>query len=204
MKPRILDLDRFVAAFERSRPREEDELLLAVNGWGVEGHDRIGLLALEERPRLIEDAYLPTRDIDALLQRLSGARLARPARRGGWHTMHATAWTHAWSDDAGRFVAVDPAGRVAWAEGEQLRLRDGAPVPLAELAAIEPYVAEDWVRRGVRVRLRDGATRDVAHEDDPMLDPFYDGLNLMADTFWTHALARALHHGLGAPIIDCT
>jgi hypothetical protein len=120
--------------------------------------------------------------------------------------MHATGWSFAWSDDSGELVVVDGEGRLAWREGEMIVWRDGARVERVEVAAVEPYVGDNWVRRGVRVRLRDGSIRDVAYEDDqsPLIVPFYDGLNLMAETSWTHDLARAVSRGLGPPIVDCT
>lgn len=206
MTARTLDIDGFVAAFERAPPGEGVEALIAAGGWGVDGHDRIGLFALEERPRLLEDAYLPSGELGALWLRIARARSTGAVRRGGWDTMHATGWGRAWSDDAGPFVLIDHGGRTAWIEGERLLLRGRAPVDRSLVAAIEPYVSGDWMRRGVRLRLRDGTTRDVAHEDDdtPGIDPTYDGLNLMADTAWTHVLAQALRHGLGPPIVDCT
>jgi hypothetical protein len=112
-----LDIDGFVAAFEREPPGEGVEALLAAGGWGVEGHDRIGLIALEERPRLLEDAYLPSGEIHSLWLRIVRARSKGAVRRGGWDTMHATGRGHAWSDDAGSFVLIDRGGRMAWVEG---------------------------------------------------------------------------------------
>lgn len=203
---RTLQVDAFAAAFERSRPEGRAGVLVAVGGWGVEGHDRIGLIVLGGRPRVVEDAYLPSSEIEALQRRIARLHEGGATRRGAWNTMHATRWTHAWTDDGAPFELIGRVGWLARAEGERLLLRGGDPVERSEVAAIEPYVAEDWVRRGVRLRLRDGATRDVGHEDDhaPLRVPFYDGLNLLADTAWTHGLARAIHAALGAPIVDCT
>ncbi|MBI2393786.1 MAG: hypothetical protein HYV09_29715 [Deltaproteobacteria bacterium] len=82
-----------------------------------------------------------------------------------------------------------------------------ARVPVREIAAVEPYVAEGWVERGVRVRTADGSLVTIVRDVDlaPLADPTYDGLNLMADVWWTHALARVLADALGGrPIVDCT
>jgi hypothetical protein len=203
MTARMLDIDGFVAA-AHGLP-DELELLVAKGGFGVEKHDRIGLVTVEDAPRVLEDAYLPSRDLDELVRRLAHARPRARARRGGWNTMHATAWSFAWSDDAGPLVLLDARGRLAWVDGDRLHTRGGAPIERLAIAAVEPYVENGWVTRGVRVRLRDGAIRAIAREDDEIsrLDPTYDGLNLMADTAWTHELARALSRGLGPPVVDC-
>jgi hypothetical protein len=203
---RTLDVAGFLGALGEARLAGDVAVLVALGGWGVEGHERVGLIALEDKPRVLEDAYLPSSACDGLVWDIARARPKARARKGGWNTMHATGWSFAWSDDAGSLVVVDCDGRVAWREGELLHLREGGPVERMEIAAVEPYVSEDWVRRGVRLRLRDGAVREMVYEDDqsPLIVPFYDGLNLMAETSWTHDLARAVSHGLGPPIVDCT
>ena len=196
---RTLDVQGFLAAL----PAGKDPLLVAAGGFGVTDHDRIGLITLEGAVRVIEDAYLPSRDLDELVRRV---RETRPqSRKGGWNTMHATGWSLAWSDDLWSFVLIDPQGRRAWVEDDALHTREGS-IARAEIAAVEPFVTDDWVTRGVRVRLRSGELRTVASEEEHWheVDFTYDGLNLMAETFWCHDLARALSRGLGPPIVDCT
>ena len=198
---RTLDIDGFLAAL----PAGEGSILVAAGGFGVTDHDRVGLITLDGAPRVLEDAYLPSRNLDELVGRIARARPRARARKGGWNTMHATAWTLAWSDDAMPFVLLDPRDRLAWVEGDRLHTRERAPILRVEIAAIEPYLENGWVRRGVRVRLRDDTLLPIAFEDDHAseLDFTYDGLNLMADTFWCHFLARALARGLGPPVVDC-
>jgi hypothetical protein len=186
-----LGIDDFV----KSLPPGAAPLLVAVGGFGVEGEDRIGLLTFDGRVHA--DAYLPRGEIDGLISRIAAAR------KGGWNTMHATSWSLAWTDDDGPFVLIDQKGRLAWVERRKLHTRQRV---FAAIATVEPYVSGDWTERGVRVRLADGSIHTIGSEHDafPQIDPTYDGLNLMADTFWCHALARALSKGLGAPLVDCT
>lgn len=173
-------------------------ILVAVGGFGVKDQDRIGLITLEESPpRVLADEYLPTSELDALIAKIPNAH------KGGWNTMHATGWSYAWSDEP--FVLLDPKGRCAWLEGDRLHARELA-ILRSQITAVEPFVGDDWTERGMRVRLADGSSQTLASDFDPFprIDPTYDGLNLMADTFWCHFLAGALSKALGVPIIDCT
>jgi hypothetical protein len=194
-----------VAGFLQALPAGEGSILAVAGGFGVADHDRIGLIALDGMPEVIEDAYLPSRDHDALVAAIAGKRPKSRARKGGWNTMHATGWSLAWSDDHGEFLLIDADGRLAWVEGEKLHTRQQTFARL-DIAAVEPFVSDDWVVRGVRVKLQNGERHVIGSEEDqaPLLVPFYDGLNLMAETFWCHALAGALSRGLGPPIVDCT
>src|SRR5262245_7139767 len=109
---RTLDVPGFVEAL----PAGEGSILAAAGGFGVSDHDRIGLITLDEKPRVIEDAYLPSRNLDALVSAIAHKRPKSRARKGGWNTMHATGWSLAWSDDNGPFVLIDREGRRAWVE----------------------------------------------------------------------------------------
>src|SRR5258706_3372966 len=159
---RKLSSDGFIAALPALDERLE--LLVATGGFGVTDHQRIGLITVEDPPRVLEDAYLPTRDLDELLRRLRHARPKARARKGGWNTMHATGWGFAWSDDRAPFVLLDSRGQLAWVEDDRLHARDAAPLERLAIVAVEPFVDSGWVTRGVRVRLGDGAVRVIASE----------------------------------------
>jgi hypothetical protein len=181
-------------------------ILVAGGGFGVAEHTRIGILELDrDNPAVLEDGYLATARIDDLLSELRAAHPGARVRAGGWNTMHATGWTCAWTDDGGPFELLTTGGRIAQADGDWLLVR-GESFGRQWIQAVEPYVAEGWVRRGVRLRLRDGSAAELVHEDDPTpaLDFTYDGLNLLADTGWLHELAGAVSRAVGAPVVDCT
>jgi hypothetical protein len=198
---RILGVSSFLAAI----PDGEGSILAAAGGFGVTDHDRIGLITLDGEVRILEDAYLPARDLDELVSAIAHKRPKSRARKGGWNTLFATGWSLAWTDDPGPFLVIGEKGRLAWVEDDQLHTQELA-LPRPDIAAVEPFVSENWVTRGVRVRMRSGERHVIASEDDqsPVVVPFYDGLNLMAETFWCHGLARALSRGLGPAVVDCT
>jgi hypothetical protein len=70
----------------------------------------------------------------------------------------------------------------------------------------ESWLAEDWVRRAIRIRCADGSRQVVAVDvpDAAMGSFFYDGLDLLADSGWLHALGRDLAEALGVSYIDGT
>jgi hypothetical protein len=89
-----LDLEGFLRALREAALPPETPVLVAVGGWGVEGHDRIGLVVLDGAPpRVLADAYLPARDVDKLVKRMACARPRARTRQGGWNTMHLTGWS---------------------------------------------------------------------------------------------------------------
>lgn len=201
----VLDIPAYVRAV---RDRHiEFPLLVAAGGFGgPSGHGRVGVLALtHEGTNVLVDAWLPSSSIAPLVDALRAAGLH--AREGGWDTMYATAHRYAWTTDRrGPFEVWSPAGLECALVDNSFRSAS-ARVPVADIASIEPYVSADWIERGVRLRRRDGTTMTVARDEDhaPQLDPTYDGLNLLADVWWTHALARAVADALGGcPVVDCT
>lgn len=185
----------------------DQPLLVAVGGFGgPKDHDRVGVLALDpQQATLVADAWLESASVPVLVDALLAE--GHVARQGGWDTMYATAHRHAWTTDGrGPFEVWSPEGLVCSVVREVFCAAT-TRLPVSAIAAVEPYVGDTWVERGVRVRTHDGALVTVARDEDhaPAIDPTYDGLMLMADVGWTHDLARALAVALGGvAVVDCT
>lgn len=205
MAPKLLDLSGYLRAVRAAAAR--GPLLVAAGGFGgPSGHARVGVLALRETgPRVLVDAWLELSAVPELVDALLSEGFE--ARAAGWDTMFATAYRFAWTSDArGPFEL--------WSrEGLACRIAFGAArtpeaqVPVETIVAVEPFVSGDWIERGVRLRTADGTWVTLARDEDraPAIDPTYDGLNLMADVAWTHALARAVADRLGGvALVDCT
>jgi hypothetical protein len=63
---------------------------------------------------------------------------------------------------------------------------------VSEVQGIRAFLAPDWVRRGVTLRrsLRDEIVVARKRELSVLLDPTYDGIDLLCDAAWVTALAR--------------
>jgi hypothetical protein len=115
--------------------------------------------------------------------------------------MYATGWSRAWTTDGAPFILWGRGGREVWQEGDELVLAGGRRLARAECAEVEAFLAEGWVVRGVRLHTRAGELVVLAEERDEisLVDPTYDGINLMFEAGWTVSLSRALAAALGVP-----
>ncbi|MCC6644640.1 MAG: hypothetical protein IT374_03585 [Polyangiaceae bacterium] len=205
MDANLLDLAGYLRAVRAANVKAR--LLVAAGGFGgPAGHGRVGVLELrDEGASVLVDAWLPSSDVAGLVDALRSEGFQ--ARAGGWDTMYATAYRFAWTSDArGPFEIWSDQGLECTLVEGSVRARTSR-TPAATIVTVEPYVSGDWIERGVRLRTADGALVVLARDEDqgPAIDPTYDGLNLMADVWWTHALARALVERLdGVPLADCT
>ncbi|MBI2393787.1 MAG: hypothetical protein HYV09_29720 [Deltaproteobacteria bacterium] len=94
----VLDTDGFVRAVRDGGSRDVPVLVAAGGFGGPAEHDRVGVLALRgPGPTVIVDAWLATRSIAPLVDALRSEGFA--AREGGWDTMYATGYQHAWTSD---------------------------------------------------------------------------------------------------------
>lgn len=157
---------------------------------------RVGLL---RAGRCLADAWVVDADVDELVRAL---RCDHEVRVGEWDVMYATGWSYAWATDPGPVFLMDSAGLLAWSEGADLLTREGGRCPAAAIVDVEVYLEEGWSVRGVRVRVEGGPPLPIAEERDPfaLIDPTYDGLNLMCDASWAVGLGRALGAALRVPV----
>jgi hypothetical protein len=88
-----------------------------------------------------------------------------------------------------------PHGRVLEADGERLRVDGGGDYPRDAFAAFQSYADEDdYIDRGVRARLKSGEIVEIVSEPSATaaVDPTYNRSDLIWETAWTGAIAKAL------------
>lgn len=166
--------------------------------FGRTGIERVTLLRVEPGPpEALWEGPVVREEVAALQRALAPVTLP-----GELDTMHATAWTTAWSVAPAPALVVDREGVVLRALGDDaVWLRGAGALPRGALRGVEATLSADWGERAVIVDLDDGRRVVVARcvEHIVHLDPTYDGLDLLVDA-WAPALARALSVGLGLPL----
>lgn len=167
------------------------------------GIARVGVLLLDRAPprmRALLDDWLAKDDVEPLARAL--ATHAREVRTGEWDVMFATAPALAWTSDGAPFELWSLSGPSLEADARGATFHPGGErVARAAIERVEAYLGDDWVERGVRIRLRAGAERPVARAHEPTAgwDPTYDGIDVSLDAGWTVALARSLASTLDVP-----
>ena len=109
-----------------------------------------------------------------------------------------------WTDEPPSFSAW-LGGKPIWSFDEGGPLRGGGvEIASDEIQAVERFISDDWVSRGVRILRSDGAsTVVVGTECDYVTDNYtYDAEELRKDTVWAGRLARALAESLNRPYAD--
>lgn len=159
------------------------------DGWA----DRVGILHVGGRPKVILDAWVLRDDLPALGSLLPGTF------SGGWDVMFATRWHWAWGgrpfflwSRRGWKVRVVGAGRAAVRGFGQQE---------CEVRAVRAEVSRRWLVHRVGLRIGTAKMVWVARriEPGPLLDFTYDGLDLLADAGWASALGSALAAALQVP-----
>lgn len=159
--------------------------------------ERVLVLALKwQAGAVLADGWMAAGARDALCAHL--ADLA--PRQGACDAMYATAWRCAWTTDGGGFEVWDEGGRLLWHDAHGVHLRD-VTAPL-DVCGVHGFVRNGWVKRGVALRLTKGGGLELmaVDEEAAVIDPTYDGLDLLTDASWVVALARAVADGLGVPV----
>jgi hypothetical protein len=172
--------------------------LVAVGQWPskVEDRwaDRVGLLDVAGRPRLLLDAWVYRDSVPDVCTRFPGSSM------GGWDVMFATSWRWAWGGSPfsvwsrrGWRVRVLGPGRVV--------IRTFGFEREHEARSIRAEASKGWVVHRVGVSTSDGKTVRIARRTEigPLVDFTYDGLNLLADAGWASALGKALATALEVP-----
>lgn len=154
--------------------------------------ERIGLFAAGA---LVADVWITPQ---ALAEAVTALEARGPVRHGRWDVMYATAWACAWTDDGGPLEVWSREGAVLRQEGDRLIAEDGSATAVNDVARVHAWVSADWIQRGVRLELTDGARLPIAVASEPTvaIDPTYDGIDLSADAAWARSLARAIGRAL--------
>ncbi|MFZ6179031.1 tetratricopeptide repeat protein [Nannocystis pusilla] len=168
-----------LAAWDASRPGEAAFAIFAVSPAGA---------------RLLAQGETPDRDATAAAWRRRGLRV------GACHGGHEFVWV---ADELGCVVWSRVAVRLDLTR-VHLRFADDEPA-LRDVQAVVSFVADDWVRRGVRIE-RIGGEPVVAldeHDEVARLDPTYNYDDFsMSDAGWTSSFGRDLAAWLGVPHRD--
>lgn len=117
---------------------------------------------------------------------------------GECDAMFASAHRYTWASRDGELRLWRGRRLLAQARRQELRVRRAfrpeRSIASSEIAAIRAFLGESWVARGIQLRLGSGEVSTLARvfEAAAMLDPLYDGIDLLCDASWTLALGRAL------------
>ncbi|HRI63001.1 MAG TPA: hypothetical protein PK156_02155 [Polyangium sp.] len=171
-------------------------------------HKRVTVLVVNDRdlrpPEIIWDRFFPMSALPALREAI-GVH-AREVWHGELDTMYGTPWSYAWTTSPGPFRICDRQGVLVESRADVVVLRqEAAPlvIPRVDIVQVVGWLAPDWAKRGVRIELRRGESIGVATNEEAMaiLDPTYDGIDLMFDAAWVTSLGNAMAAGLGVPYV---
>lgn len=72
----------------------------------------------------------------------------------------------------------------------------------ATIAFVHAFLSRSWVHRGVRLECAEGRNLVIAKSLEAMaiIDPTYDGLDVMCDAAWVGELASAIASATGVPL----
>lgn len=75
-------------------------------------------------------------------------------------------------------------------------------LPISEFNFVHAFVSTTWVRREVVLESDDGRNIVIARAMDlmPIIDPTYDGLDVMCDTSWARSLAESISVATAIPL----
>ncbi len=74
--------------------------------------------------------------------------------------------------------------------------------PIASFTSCRGYVSSSWIKRGVALARPQGQTVVIAEATESMalIDPTYDGIDLICDASWVGDLARAISNATHLPL----
>ncbi len=163
------------------RPRESQRFLI-----------HTGTQALTQRA----DVWMTAAGLHAVLESL-GARHA--VSLGECDSMYATRPCLVWADVQESLHLWKRGTLVGQFAADCIRIRSGrfgrwTVLPADTVRECHGYLADGWYQRGVALVLSDGGRRVVSRKRElsVLLDPTYDGLDLLADAAWVDALASAI------------
>ena len=141
------------------------------------------------------DAWLSPDDYVELLSQL---RNTCHVSTGSCDAMYGTTARHVWSADEGQLRLWRRRLLIATFSAQNISIRNTlvgwSDHETRSFTSCHGFVSATWRKRGVALerRLRPGIT--VAETSEPMalIDPTYDGIDLMCDASWVGELARAI------------
>ena len=167
------------------------------------GRERVAVLDTSGRTRVVVDEWLAAADVAPLAQALD-------APVGSFDALHSTRWKYAWAagrvwDARGlRARVVEPrVVEVRRIAGDFTAEASAAQFARIEVQRVRAAISDAWLVRSVIVV--DGRNREhvVARKRElsVVIDPTYDGIDLMFDGSWAPQMARSLAGALGVELV---
>lgn len=174
--------------------------------FGRTGVERVSVVWVEPGPpRIVWDGPVLREAVVPLQRALRELAGAHP---GELDTMHATPMSVAWTVPPAPALVVDDEGVILRAlPGDAVELRGRGVVPRAALLRVEALLSDTWAEREVVLVLAGGpgqpeqrVTIAARVEAMALIDPTYDGIDLLLDGSWAPSLAHALGAQLGVAV----
>jgi hypothetical protein len=72
----------------------------------------------------------------------------------------------------------------------------------SSLSSVHAFLSKTWFKRGVSIKHKSGKNIQLAHSKElsALIDPTYDGFDVMCDASWVSDLARAIANTTGIPL----
>lgn len=170
------------------------------------GHERVCVLAVDQNkpPTMLWDGFFAADAIAALC--VSLRKFAKDVWAGEFDTMYATPWSYAWTCPPEPVQVYDREGLLVVGKNDVVLVRSSsgwATMPRKEIARVVGWLSDDWHRREVLLEAESGERLLVAEAEEAMalLDPTYDGIDVMFDASWVGSLGHALAKGIGVPYV---
>lgn len=170
------------------------------------GHERVSVLAVDQDkpPSIVWDGFFAADAIAALCVCLR--KFAKEVWAGEFDTMYATPWYYAWTCPPEPLQVYDRDGLLLVMKNEVVLVRSSSGwsnMPRKDIARVVGSLSDDWHKREVLLEAESGERLLVAEAEEAMalLDPTYDGIDVMFDASWVGGLGRALANGIGVPYV---
>lgn len=152
----------------------------------------------------VVDAWITPETFNEMLTSL---RASCKTTVGSSDAMYGTAARHVWAHCAGELRLWRRSFLVGRFTGSDCRVRKTiihpwTLLPNTSVSSIYAFLSATWAERGVRLERTPRRSIVIARATEPMalLDPTYDGIDLLCDASWAVDLARAVSSATSIPL----
>lgn len=121
--------------------------------------------------------------------------------------MYATAHKYVWADDGKDLLLWNKQSLIGRFNSQEIQIKRWFPrgwlyLPVSKIESCRGFLSYDWIKRGVAIYTLSGKQIVIASkwELGVIFDPTYDGFDLICDTAWVDALARAIAQKTRVPL----
>lgn len=135
---------------------------------------------------------------DTYEQLLAAFPQVAPPARGSCSAMYSTSPKYVWAHRDNELHLWQNKILVARFNSRESRVRRllgiWSVIPATRLSSIHAFLSQTWIKRGVVLQRKYQRDITIASEREPMalIDPTYDGIDVMCDASWVVDLARAI------------